>query len=254
MKTVINNDYKAYEDFINGVPQAFDSAGTTLHTGRNTVKSFTVDGTELVVKRYKRPNIIQRIAYTFFKKSKAERAYIYAYELRKRGFNTPHEAAYIELRRHGLLSDSYFISGACNLPPLTAPLQRPGFDTALADSLAGFLVRLHEKGVLHGDLNLGNILYEPTADGGYTFWLIDTNRSHFSRPSYDECLDNLKRLTHYKPLLEYVTARYAAIRGWDAGKTSAAVMRRLACFERRKHEIGRVKKAARKIKNKKTIA
>lgn len=242
MKTVINDGYLRYKNFITGVPETFAGGGVPLHTGRNTVKSFTTDGAELIVKRYKRPNIVQRIAYTFFEKSKAKRAYLYAAELRKRGLNTPHEAAYIELKHGGLLSDSYFISAACHLTPLSVPLQRPGFDTRLAGALAEYLAEMHAKGVLHGDPNLGNILYKVNSDGTYEFWLIDTNRSHFRRPTYDDCMENLKRLTHYRPLLDYVIRRYAGIRGWNPDKTSADVMRRLAGFERNKDRIRKIKK------------
>lgn len=242
MKTVINDGYIRYKDFITGLPETFAGGGTLLHAGRNTVKSFITDGTELIVKRYKRPNIIQRIAYTFFEKSKAKRAYLYAAELRKRGLNTPHEVAYIELKHGGLLSDSYFVSAACHLPPLTVPLQRPGFDTRLSDALAAYLAEMHAKGVLHGDTNLGNILYKTKDDGTYEFWLIDTNRSHFRRPTYDDCMENLKRLTHYRPLLDYVIRRYADIRGWNADKTSAEIIQRLDKFEHDKYIKHKIKK------------
>lgn len=242
MKIVINGAYRQCENFIRMVPEKFDGGGTLLHSGRNTVKSFTVDGTELIVKRYKRPNIIQRIAYTFFKKSKAERAYLYAAELRKRGLKTPHEAAFIEIKDGGLLSDSYFISAACHLPALTTPLQRPGFDTALADKLAAYLAKMHEHGVLHGDTNLGNILYETGADGSVTFWLIDTNRSKFHHPSYNECIENLRRLTHYKPLLDYVIRQYATCRGFNPDKASADIIRKIEKFEHDKDVRHKIKK------------
>ncbi len=242
MKTVINDGYIRYKDFITGLPETFAGGGTLLHAGRNTVKSFITDGTELIVKRYKRPNIIQSIAYTFFEKSKARRAYLYAAELRKRGLNTPHEAAYIELKHNGLLSDSYFVSAACHLPPLTEQLVRPSFDTRLADALAAYLAGMHAKGVLHGDTNLGNILYKANGDGTYEFWLIDTNRSHFRRPTYNDCMENLKRLTHYRPLLDYVIRRYAEIRGWNPDDTSADIMRRISKFEHDKDVRHKIKK------------
>ena len=62
---------------------------TTLYKGRNTVKSFCVDGRTLVVKHYKRPNPVQRVAYSFFKKSKAARAYLFAAMLRERDSTRP---------------------------------------------------------------------------------------------------------------------------------------------------------------------
>lgn len=241
----ISPGYRHAAGLIRSLPQTFAGSGVTLYRGRNTVKAYTAeDGGTLVVKRFKRPNPVQRVAYTFFKKSKAERAYLFAAELRKRGFNTPHEAAYIELREGMLLSDSYFVSAECPLPPLTGLLRRDDFCRPAADSLAGLLVRLHEKGVMHGDLNLTNILYEELPGGGYSLWLIDTNRSRFSSGSltYGECVENLKRLTHDKALLSYVTGRYATLRGWDAAATVKAVAGRVDSFERRRHITGKIKK------------
>lgn len=99
--------------------------------------------------------------------------------LRKRGFDTPHEVAYIEKKRGGLFLDGYFISTQCNYPPLSKVLWQRRFDKHAANELAAFMVQLHEKGVLHGDLNLTNILYCTDNDGHYHFTLIDTNRSKF---------------------------------------------------------------------------
>ncbi len=221
----------AIEKFINELPKVFDSSGETLYTGRNTVKYFTVDGTSVVVKRYKQPNIVQCFVYSFFKKSKAERAYLYADELRKRGFNTPNGIAFVEIKKCLLLRDSYFVSDYCDLPPVMPLLKKDDFDREVADSLAHFLVSLHTKGVLHGDLNLTNILYDKAAEGDSCFWLIDTNRSKFKQPSKNECVENLKRLTHNRVLMDYVVRRYAELRGWNADETVENVMRSLLKFE-----------------------
>lgn len=55
-----------------------------------------MNGLEINVKRYRVPIFINRIAYTFFRKSKACRAYNNAFEVIKRGFETPESIAYIE--------------------------------------------------------------------------------------------------------------------------------------------------------------
>lgn len=238
----VSNDFRRYHDFIRSLPKTFDCSGTLLYRERNTVKSFVTDGTTLVVKRYKRPNIVQRVAYTFFKKSKAERAYIFARMLRDRGISTPREAAYIEMRDGIMMSDSYFVSESCTLPALSTLLRRPDFDRSVAGSLAEFLVRLHERGVLHGDLNLTNILYDMQPDGRCTFTLIDTNRSKFRQPSHSDCIENLTRLTHDEALMTFVIGRYAAIRGWDSNSTVSEVARCLHRFERRR-ELKRKLKA-----------
>lgn len=66
MKIVINPQYKNLSHFVHELPQNFDNIGKVLHQGRNQVKAFQVEGYNIVVKRYKRPNLIQRVIYTFF--------------------------------------------------------------------------------------------------------------------------------------------------------------------------------------------
>lgn len=246
-KTEINSEYLYAGKFVRELPQTFDDNGTLLYDGRNKVKSFNVNGTEMVVKRYKRPNIIQSISYTFFRKSKAFRAYLFAGMLRDRGFDTPHEVAFIEMRDGIMMSDSYFVSESCTLPALSTLLRRPDFDRSVAGSLAEFLVRLHERGVLHGDLNLTNILYDMHPDGHCKFTLIDTNRSEFRQPTHADCIENLKRLTHDEALMTYVISQYALIRGWDRDETVGEVIRKVKDFEKKRRRIGRIKKIIRKL-------
>lgn len=248
MDCVINDDFLRFKAFVEALPETFSCTGETLYQGRNVVKSFNVEGTTLVVKRFKRPNIVQAVAYTFFKKSKAERAYLYARMIRERGFLTPREVAYIEIKRCGLLSDSYFVSTSCTLPPLSDVLRRADFNRDCATQLGQFVAALHEKGVLHGDLNLTNILYELTDEGTYRFWLIDTNRSVFKQPTHDDCIENLKRLTHDRPLMNYVMRRYADARGWNADETSAEVLKKVEDYERKRHRIGLIKKLFKRKK------
>lgn len=99
MKIVIHPEFADAASFIKQLPQFFEQEGELLYDSRNKVKRYKVNGKDMVVKRYKRPNMIQRIVYTFFKKSKTERAYLFAGMLRERGFDTPHEVAYIEQRK-----------------------------------------------------------------------------------------------------------------------------------------------------------
>ena len=235
MKIIIHPEYTHLKDFINNLPTLFQQEGTMLHDGRNTVKSFQVNGIPVIVKRYKRPHLIQRITYTFFKKSKAERAYLFAEEFRKRGFQTPHEIAFIEIKRTGLFHDSYFASLACYDQPLLPLLNREGFDKHLADELAAYLVAMHEKGALHGDLNLTNILYRNEGEQ-YYFSLIDTNRSHFPDvpPTQTECMENLKRLSHNKELLKHVVTQYARLRNWSPKECLTEIFDKLARFEQKK--------------------
>lgn len=231
MKIVIHPDFAYATAFVKRLPEIFEQEGELLYDGRNKVKRYRVNDKELVVKRYKRPNIIQRITYTFFKKSKTERAYLFAGMLRERGFDTPHEVAYIEQKKNGLFQDGFFVSLNCGYPPISQILRTRDSDRRPATKLAAYIAELHKKGILHGDLNLTNILYHIDDEGNYLFTLIDTNRSIFKSPSQKECLENLKRVTHNKSLLRHIVTQYAIIRGWNPRACALEVFRYLLQFE-----------------------
>lgn len=235
MKIVVHPKYNDLYDFISQLPTNFESSGEIIYKKRNVVKRFKTDSGEWIVKRYKNPNFIQGIAYTFFRKSKAERAYLFASKLLIKGIDTPEAVAYIEIKKHGLLSTSYFISTACHNPPVySALIQTPDYDRNLASALAGFFVELHEKGILHGDPNLDNILFHADQQGIH-FSVIDTNRSVFKRSlTRSECLDNLKRIAHRRDLLQYIVEEYASKRQWDIQQSVHQVMNALDKFERRR--------------------
>lgn len=246
MRIVVSPEYETHRGFFTLLPTVFDTEGETVYQGRNVVKRFTHEGKEWIVKRYKRPNLVQRIAYTFFKKSKAERAFLYAGMLKERGIGTPEAIACIELKAHGLISDSFFISEVCHDPAVfPALVQTPDFDKRLADELAAFFVQMHSKGFLHGDPNLTNILYREEGKTGFAFSVIDTNRSLFKKhPGRKECLDNLKRVTHRRDLLRHIVTRYTVLRGWDIEESVQTVIGALEKFEKRRKMKRAFKKQA----------
>lgn len=235
MRIHIQPQYRSEADFIARLPHIFDTEGKTIYAGRNMVKSFTGNYGEWIVKRYKKPNFIQRVVYTFFRKSKALRAYLFAGRLGELGIDTPEGVAVVECNKCGLFHTGYFISTACHDASLYAPLVAAvQFDKSAASALAAFLVTMHEKGFLHGDLNLSNILYRISDIGTYHFTVIDTNRSVFkSDVTPEECLENLKRVTHRRDLLQYIVRKYAALRGWDIPWCMNRVMQALDKLERK---------------------
>ncbi len=237
MKTVVSPPFEHLRAYLVQLPARVDRGeGEVVHDGRNRVVVFQREGQRLVVKRFKRANAVQQLVYTFFRPSKARRAYDYAARLRALGFATPREVAYMERSRRGLFSVGYFVSEECAWPSTYAPLVRAErFHEELALAVAAMLVRLHGKGVLHGDINLSNILYEPTADGGYAFTLIDTNRSRFTNgwPDDETCLRNLSRLTHRRDLMHFIACEYGRLRGWNPEKTAQKLLQATEKFERK---------------------
>lgn len=245
--TTVHPDYEHLRPFIGQLPSLFMSEGELVYRKRNIVKRFVApDGTVLVVKRYKYPNLIQRVAYGYYRPSKARRSYDYALRLLDLGIDTPLPIACIEqYGRCHLFTYGYFVSAENNNPSLKALLQPDCDDrSALALQFATFLVSLHEKGFLHGDTNLSNFLYERQSDGTYHFSVIDINRSHFVSPPVPRrtCLQNLMRLTHDVPTLSYLVGIYAHLRGWDPVEASNSVCAQLRKFERKKRLKHRVKR------------
>ncbi len=251
MEIHIHNQYESLRDELRDIPRLFmNGEGVVLHEGRNSVRAFDIGGLRLVVKRYKPVCFVRQIAYTFFCRTKAEKAFLFAEILRGRGFDTPHEVAYIKQRRYGLFHVGYFISLSCDDPTAySALVLKPKFNPELASDLAALFVQMHLKGVMHGDMNLGNFLFRKKDDAHYAFNIIDTNRSRFvDRPlGREESLRNLRTVTFRRDLYAYIIRTYATIRGWDTQKTAKEATRLLTRFERWKTNKRKWKEVARKI-------
>ena len=223
MRIHVNTTTEHLRDFAERLPELFDREGEVLHTGRNTIKAFEVNGERLAVKRFCRPNLLRAVIYTFFRRSKARRSYEHAVRLRALGIDSPEPIAWSEYRRHGLLSDSYYISRRSDYAPLSQTTTHfPAAGTLpVLEAFARFAVKLHEKGIEHRDFNHGNILWSRTATGTYRFQLIDINRMHIEdRPlSSRACMINLRRLSCPTVAFFYILDRYAETRGWNVDDT-----------------------------------
>lgn len=233
-------------DWIHRLPSEYDTTGRLIYDKRNKVRIFTVEGQTLVAKRFKQPMLHQRIDYTCIRPSKAKRAYLFALRLQELGISTPEPIACIEEYHNGLFFQGYFVSAYCGDPDCR--LLRDGLkgNEQLIHSLAQFIVEMHEKGFMHGDINLSNILYHISEDGTYHFSVIDINRSHFvSNPTRRQCLRNLVRLTHVRTTMEAIVKEYAGIRQWDATQCINEMMTLLDDFEAPKCSIRAIRRMFR---------
>lgn len=230
---VVNSAYAQLGDFLRQLPVQFDTLGRIIHDGRNTVRTVSRDGLTLVVKRFKCPMWFQRVAYTWFRPTKARRAYEFALRFRNLGIDTPRPVAYVETREGGLFSRGYFVSEGDFRPSCVPFGNGSGLEgEAMIAALARQLCDLHRLGILHGDLNLSNILYEETDPGQWHFAFIDINRTRFVKGTVtkDMAAENLCWLTHNRPLLMQVCRAYARLRRWDEADFMRAVAH---CLERR---------------------
>lgn len=240
MKVVIDHKFNNLTDFISEIPALMDKGeGEVIYDKRNKVVKFQCQGQTLLVKRYKNVNAIQQVVYTFFRRTKAERAYLFAQIYANRGIDTPQRVAYMERKRRNLFLTGYFVS--LEVEGIEAHLllrEVKDYDPTLAEAVAKQVVHMHSRGVLHGDLNLSNFLCRTETDG-YHFTMIDTNRSKFCDgfPTDEQCLKNMVRLTHRRDLYEDIVRRYARLRGWNGDITAKKALDLLDHFEKRRFRL-----------------
>ena len=98
----INDKYFSFQEKINLCIKNFDREGKLIKDSRNTVKVFRIDDLYINIKRFKRPNFINRLVYTFFRSTKACRSFLYANKLLDYNILTPDPIAYIENSKYYL--------------------------------------------------------------------------------------------------------------------------------------------------------
>ncbi|MBQ9645714.1 MAG: hypothetical protein IJV24_05090 [Prevotella sp.] len=240
MKVIIDPSFRSQADYISQIPAMLQRGeGELVYEGRNRVARFRYDGLSLMAKQFKRVNFTQQIVYTFWRQTKAERAYLFAETFRQRGIATPQRVAYMEQRQGGLFAVGYFVSIEAEGKETHLLLREvKDFSHTLADAVARQVVMMHSRGILHGDLNLSNFLCTEAHDG-YRFTMIDINRSHFTEgwPTDEQCLKNLVRLTHRRDLYEYLLRSYARQRGWSEEATARRALHLLDQFENKRFRL-----------------
>ncbi len=206
MKKVINPRYHSIASELIEVVKGNYTPDVVYCNKRNVVEKVTIAGEEFVVKRYKRPILVNRIAYTLFRKSKARRAYEYAIKLLEAGVDTPFPVAYFESRENGLFSTGIFIS---KYVPYN--LLEGVYDGSVSceerdrilNAFVDYLMSVHEKGIIPMDMNGGNVFYyKDAASGQYNFALTDINRMKFNAKatvkdmafSLEQCFTELEKL------------------------------------------------------------
>jgi len=228
MNIVVASEYEDFRAWLMQMPRLFDdNQGELLYRGRNQIRLFDVDGRKLVVKRFKRNDIIKAVVYTLFRKNKARRSYENAGLLRQRGFVTPHEVAYIEQRTAGLVTQVYYVCAYTDGEPIRPRLiEQEPFDERLATDYARYVASLHESGVLHRDLNPTNVLFSENGEpAAVSFELIDINRMQFFDGAVPKaaCMENLTLFYWLTPAYRFILDEYARQRGWSEADVAEAI-------------------------------
>ena len=216
MRLNINPKYKHLESFLENLPENFNSIGTSIYKGRNEIKTIEIDGIILNVKSFKVPHLVNKIAYTYIRKSKAEKSFKFGLKLTELNINTPEPVASIVCNKNGLIYHSYYISlqFECDYTIRELITGKIPFDKTLLENFTQFTFDNHQKGVLHQDYSPGNILIKHSTEGTQ-FSMVDINRLKFKQLSLVDKLKNFAQLWADEKFLTVIANKYAQLSNLD---------------------------------------
>lgn len=246
MREVYHQNFLKQKEAIKDIIANFEVKGTLFINGkRNKIKLFELDGITANVKSFKVPNLINQVAYTFFRRSKARRSYEFANILIEKGIGTPQPIAYFENFK-GILYDSYYVSEQLNADltfrELTTDLKYPDHDKILRQFIQ-FSFNLHENGIEFLDHTPGNTLIKKRPDGNYDFFLVDLNRMQFHKSmNLEQRIKNLSKLTPNRVLVEIMSSEYAKLYGKPYEEILKRMVTETEAFRDRFYRKKRIKK------------
>lgn len=215
MKLVLSENFKSSEKEIREILEHFNERGEQLGSGvRNKIRLFPLEGITVNVKSFKVPNAINKIAYRFFRRSKAERSFTYAQKLLQKGIGTPRPIAYAEEILGAAFKRSFYISEHLEYDLTYRELvQQSDFPQReeILRAFTRFTFKLHKKGVEFLDHSPGNTLIQINGGGSYNFFLVDLNRMNFKDLNFEERMRNFSRLTPRKEMVKTMASEYAPL-------------------------------------------
>ncbi len=195
-----------------------EKSNEILQEGRNFIVKTRLDnGQDVVIKSFKKPNAINRYAYRYIRKSKAQRSFEYAHKLEALGIGTPKPITYVEKYQNGALNISYYVSEYQPYDLTYRELvDNPNYldYEIILRQFTQFTYQLHEKGIEFKDHSPGNTLIEKIGEGQYRFYLVDLNRMNFHEEmSFQQRMYNMRRLTPQREMVEIMADEYAQLSG-----------------------------------------
>ncbi len=216
MEIVINPRYNSLADFVKVIPETFEGITEIIQNFRNDIRRCDAGSHTVVIKCFKGMYIPNQLAYSLFRKSKAQRSYETSVKLLARGFNVPDPIAYVDCYQYGFLTQSYFVSLYHGHTNLNDGLKDVFNRTGLLLSLAEFTFVLHQSKVYHGDYSNGNIFCNGNGNQ-VRFALTDLNRVTFGRVSFLRGVRNFAKLSMPDECLKILVDRYAELHGCKTG-------------------------------------
>ena len=245
MKKTFVSDNKAFNTQLLDFILNFKSLGDMFNDGdRNVIKTMTIGGMLVNVKSFRTPNIINKIVYRFFRKSKAQRSFEYAQYLENHDFGTPKPLGYFENSSALIFRDSYYASehlkADLTYRELTTDLNYQNHEDILR-AFTRFSFKLHQNGINFLDHSPGNTLIELN-NGDYKFYLVDLNRMQFGPMDFLTRMKNFSKLTTHKPMVKVMSSEYAKVSGEDESLIFNTMWKETQDFQERYYRKKRLKK------------
>ncbi|WP_040279851.1 lipopolysaccharide kinase InaA family protein [Psychroserpens damuponensis] len=214
----IHELYKPNEAFLDDIITNYDTKGEDFgNQDRNSLKLFKLGDKTLNVKSFRIPNLVNQIAYRFFRKSKAQRSFEYGKWLKSLDIGTPEPIGYYEYTTPFLFKKSYYISEQldCEITyrELTKNFDYPNHEEILR-AFTRFTFKMHEKKVHFLDHSPGNTLIKKV-DNNYEFYLVDLNRMEFKLLDFETRIKNFAKLTTHESMVRVMSDEYAKCIGKD---------------------------------------
>ena len=216
---VLHPSFQGLEAFMQSLPERFERGeGILIHDGRNQLRRIPYQGTEYVVKSFRRPIFINRWVYGTLRPSKALRSYQNALALQRIGVGTPQPVGYMNLRSGVLFDRSYFVTVASACPYRYEDLftQEFPYQEEVLRAIARTTARLHEHGMAHKDYGRANILFRQLPDGPVHIEIVDMNRMALGPLDVKAGCKNFERLPATPEMHRVLADEYAKARGFDA--------------------------------------
>ena len=197
-----------YTEILEQIRSYFADTQELIWDKRNKIKILDFYTERITIKSFKIPHIINRIAYTFFRDSKAKKSYLHSLKIAN---FVPNAIGYATFKKYGLHYDSYFLSTHYAYDfTIREVLTQSDFPDreAIFDAFAAFTYALHEAKAEHLDYSPGNILIKKLSDG-YEFKTIDVNRMKFRALTPEERVSNFSKLWADDGDLQLIIQSYA---------------------------------------------
>lgn len=242
----LNDAFLEKKQQIENFIENFNTSGEIFIKGnRNTIKLFQLDNLTLNIKSFKEPNLINKIAYRYFRKSKAQRSFEYANYLLKNNIGTPKPVAYFENTSLFGLKDSYYVSEHLQCDLTYRELVETTYPDAenILRQFTQFTFSMHEKGIEFLDHSPGNTLIIKRPEGTYDFYLVDLNRMKFhTKMDFETRMKNLSKITPKEDMVAIMSSEYAKLYGVAEDKVFTTMWKMTQDFQYRFYRKKRMKK------------